>query len=154
MRWSAPDVVVAAGRERLVVGPGLEEAARRRHDDVGLLPADAAEVAADLDLARLAAVIAVRRHAGREGGRDLSRVGLLLGSGGVLRHAARDAAGAVLGAVLGDLAGGWRLPERAVAGIDRAYLLAPIGLLSLRGEGKLAAALAARLLDEAMPAPP
>jgi hypothetical protein len=148
MRWSAPDVVAAAGRERLPVDDGLAEAAQRRHDDVGLLPGDPAEAAADLDLARLAAVIAVRRHAGREGGRDLSRVGLVLGSGGVLRHAGPAAAEAVLGAVLGDLAGGWRLPERAVSGIDRAYLLAPIGLASLRGQGPLAAALAGRLLDE------
>ncbi|MCU0282793.1 MAG: glutamate mutase L [Candidatus Nanopelagicales bacterium] len=146
MRLSAPDVLAAAQRERLEVPPGLAGAAGLRHDDVGFLPVDEAGVAQDLALARLAAVIAVRRHAGREGGRDLSRVGLLLGSGGVLRHAGEPAAAAVLGAVLGDLAGGWRLPERATVAVDRQYLLAPIGLLSLRGHQALAAALAAHLL--------
>jgi uncharacterized protein (TIGR01319 family) len=156
MRWSAPDVVDAAERERLLVdlGPAagpLAAAAERRHDDVGLLPADAQERMLDLALARLSAVIAVRRHArpAPDGGRDLTRVGLLVGSGGVLRHADPTAAASVLDAVLGDLAGGWRLPERAATTVDRHYLLAPIGLLSLTGRGQQAQALAARLLAEA-----
>lgn len=159
MRWSAPDVVVAARSERLVPpatgGRGapnpdpLEAAARRRHDDVGFLPRDPAEVEVDLTLARLAAVTAVRRHArpGPEGVRDLSRVGLLIGSGGVLRHAAADDARTVLDAVLGDYAGGWRVPERAAVIIDRRYLLAPIGLLSLSGRAGTARSLAEVLLD-------
>jgi hypothetical protein len=51
--------------------------------------------------------------------------------------------------VLGDLAGGWRLPERAATAVDRHHLLAPIGLLALTGRGEQARALAARLLAEA-----
>jgi uncharacterized protein (TIGR01319 family) len=99
MRWSAPDVVAAAGRERLLVDAAAIEqlagAADRRHADVGLLPDDPDERAVDLALARLAAVIAVRRHArpAPDGARDLTRVGLLVGSGGVLRHAGAAGAG-------------------------------------------------------------
>ncbi|HEX6888812.1 MAG TPA: glutamate mutase L [Candidatus Nanopelagicales bacterium] len=154
MRWSAPDVVAAAERERLPVGATLGAAARRRHGDVGFLPGSAAEAAEDVALARLAAVIAVRRHArpGAEGGRDLSRVGVLIGSGGVLRHAPASA-DQVLGAVLGDLAGGWRLPERAAVLVDTGFLLAPIGLLALRGEPVRARAVAAALLQSLPRAP-
>jgi hypothetical protein len=116
-----------------------------------MLPATPQEVAEDLSLARLAALVAVRRHArpGPEGGRDLTRVGLLIGSGGVLRHSDPAAARAVLGAVLGDLAGGWRVPERARATVDDRYLLAPIGLLALSGRPGPARALAGVLLDGA-----
>ena len=59
--------------------------------------------------------------------------GLLIGSGGVLRHADPAAAQGVLDAVLTDYAGGWRLPERARVIVDRQYLLAPIGLLEMTG---------------------
>jgi uncharacterized protein (TIGR01319 family) len=154
MRWSAPDVVAAAERERLPVGATLAVAARQRHDDVGFLPGSPAEGAQDVALASLAAVIAVRRHArpGAEGGRDLSRVGVLIGSGGVLRHAPASA-DEVLGAVLGDLAGGWRLPERAAVLVDTGFLLAPIGLLALRGEPVRARAVADALLESLPSAP-
>jgi uncharacterized protein (TIGR01319 family) len=156
MRWSAPDVVGAAVGERLPVAPELPDAARRRHDDVAMLPRTAAELGEDLDLAHLAAVIAVRRHArpGPEGMRDLSRVGLVIGSGGVLRHAAPASAGRVLAAVLGDLGGGWRVPERASVTVDRRYLLAPIGLLALDGRADVARALAGELLDAPAAQPP
>jgi uncharacterized protein (TIGR01319 family) len=148
MRWSAPDVIAAARAERLEVAPDLVGAAARRHDEVAMLPRTVEEVGEDLALARLAALIAVRRHArpGPEGARDLSRVGLLIGSGGVLRHAQPGAAGDVLGAVLADFAGGWKLPTRADVLVDRRYLLAPIGLLSLAGRPEPARALAERLL--------
>jgi hypothetical protein len=55
----------------------------------------------------------------------------------------------VLGAVLADLGGGWRVPERAVPMVDRRYLLAPIGLLGLAGRSGVARALAAELLADA-----
>jgi uncharacterized protein (TIGR01319 family) len=156
MRWSARDVVDAALAERMREpgsgGGGAEAlvaAAEVRRSDVGFLPVTAAQIADELELARLAAVIAARRHArpGAEGSRDLTHVGLLIGSGGVLRHADPAAALAVLDAVLTDFAGGWRLPERARVIIDRQYLLAPIGLLQLTGRPALARALAAELVS-------
>jgi uncharacterized protein (TIGR01319 family) len=157
MRWSAQDVVVSALGERLLeratageVGPAeaLAVAAELRRADVGFLPDTDEEVADELELARLAAVVAARRHArpGAEGSRDLSHVGLLIGSGGVLRHADPVAALGVLDAVLADYAGGWRLPERARALIDGQYLLAPIGLLEMTGRAAQARALAEELV--------
>ena len=157
MRWSAQDVVAAAFVERLLEPGGsdgdggqaevLAVAAQIRRADVGFLPRTEVEDAQELELARLAAVIAARRHArpGAEGSRDLTRVGLLIGSGGVLRHADPEAALRVLDTVLTDYAGGWRLPEGARVRIDRQYLLAPIGLLEMTGRPAAARALAEQL---------
>ena len=157
MRWSAPDVVVAAQGEQLIGASGsssgpdpvaLMRAAELRRDDVGFLPGSGAEVADDLWLARAAAMIAARRHGrpGPEGSRDLTHVGLLIGSGGVLRHSDPRSTAAVLQAVLSDVAGGWRLPEQARAVVDEQYLLAPIGLLALTGRESQARSLAGGLL--------
>lgn len=156
MRWGALGVVEAAIGEQLVPAGAvlgsiedLERAARLRHDHIGFLPSTQAQVDHDLRLARLAAVVAARRHArpGPEGSRDLTHVRLLIGSGGVLRHADEDASAAVLEAVLGDVAGGWRLPQQARAMVDRRYLLAPIGLLELTGRTATAHRLARELLQ-------
>ncbi|HET8682665.1 MAG TPA: glutamate mutase L [Micromonosporaceae bacterium] len=137
VRWSAPGVVVAAAGERLLDAgeePGLAAAAAARADDPGLRCADPA---VDLRLATLAATVALRRHARgevvgpvRRGGRDLSEVRLVIGSGGVLRHAPPAAAGAVLAAVVGDHAGGWAVPGSARVAVDMDYVLAPAGLLA------------------------
>ncbi|WP_433824808.1 glutamate mutase L [Actinoplanes sp. CA-015351] len=90
----------------------------------------------DQQLAAAAAVVALRRHARghsagpgqpRTGGRDLRDVRLVVGSGGVLRHGGGEH---VLGAVLGDLAGGWALPEQARTVVDAQYVLAAAGLLA------------------------
>ncbi|MGW1489658.1 glutamate mutase L, partial [Micromonospora parva] len=63
-------------------------------------------------------------------GRDLRDVRLLVGSGGVLRHAPADMSGQVLSAVLADHAGGWALPRAAAAVVDADYVLAAGGLLA------------------------
>ncbi|GAA1751238.1 glutamate mutase L [Luedemannella helvata] len=123
VRWSAPGVLDAAATERLAVDPDLVTAAPRRAADPALL----ADGDADLRLARLAATVAVRRH-GRD--RDLRRVRLVVGSGGVLRHAAPAAARSVLDAILADHAGGWRVPTSARVLIDHEYVLAAAGLLA------------------------
>ncbi|SBT45621.1 glutamate mutase L [Micromonospora narathiwatensis] len=138
MRWSAPGVVRAAAEERLLA-PGesdeLAVAAAVRAADPGFLPAGEADRVADRRIAALAATVALRRHArgaatGERAGRDLRDVRLVVGSGGVLRHApAADAAG-VLAAVLGDHAGGWPLPRAARAVVDVDYVLAAGGLLA------------------------
>jgi uncharacterized protein (TIGR01319 family) len=146
MRWSAPGVVEAAAAERLLDPaelPGLAAAAQLRADDPAFLPVTDTDHQAEIRIAQLAAVIAVRRHArgelsgtgadrSRQGRRDLSRVRLLVGSGGVLRHAPSPAAASVLAAVLTDHAGGWAVPAAASAVVDTDYLLAPAGLLAAR----------------------
>ena len=126
MRWSATGVVEAAVAERLLpaagalaaVGDGLAAAddlaaaAAARVADPGLVAVDDAEER----IATLAATLALRRH-GR--GRDLRDVRLVIGSGGVLRHAPADLH-----------AGGWPLPRAATAVVDREYVLAAAGLLA------------------------
>ncbi|SIM70726.1 glutamate mutase L [Micromonospora cremea] len=138
MRWSAAGVVRAAAEERLLT-PGEQDdlavAAARRAADPAFLAADDAERAVDARIATLAATVALRRHArgaatGERAGRDLRDVRLLVGSGGVLRHAPADAAGRVLAAVLGDHAGGWALPRAARPVVDTDYVLAAGGLLA------------------------
>ncbi|WP_045741806.1 glutamate mutase L [Actinoplanes rectilineatus] len=92
----------------------------------------------DRGLAAAAAVVAMRRHAR---GRDLREVGLVVGSGGVLRHGGGTH---VLGAVLADVAGGWAPPERAKLVVDSTYVLAAAGLLA-GGHPQVAAGLLARI---------
>ncbi|HEY3503447.1 MAG TPA: glutamate mutase L [Actinocatenispora sp.] len=137
MRWNAPGIVAAAAAERLHPGDGpLAAAAAVRAADPGLLPEDTADRDTDRRLAELAVTVALRRHArgerradgSRRPGRDLRQVRRLVGSGGVLRH---DPDGpAVLSAALSDHAGGYPLPTRATAVVDRRYVLAAMGLLA------------------------
>lgn len=138
MRWSAPGVVRAAVEERLLTvgeADALAAVAAVRAADPGFLPVEEADRVADRRIAALAATVAVRRHArgaatGERAGRDLRDVKLMVGSGGVLRHAERGDAAAVLAAVLGDHAGGWPLPRAARAVVDVDYVLAAGGLLA------------------------
>jgi len=132
VRWNAPGIVAAARAERLIDDGSksrLADAAARRVDDPAYLPTTANDHAVDVRLAGLAAVVALRRHA-RPGRRDLRRVRVLIGSGGVLRHASAAESSTLLGAVLTDNAGGWPLPRAAATAVDRDYVLAPAGLLA------------------------
>ncbi|GIJ26699.1 hypothetical protein Vqi01_18610 [Micromonospora qiuiae] len=139
VRWSASGVVRAAVEERLVAAgeeDALVAAAAVRAADPGFLPADAAARAVDARIAALAATVAVRRHArgvgtGERAGRDLRDVRLLVGSGGVLRHARHNDAAGVLDAVLADHGGGWALPRAARPVVDVDYVLAAAGLLAV-----------------------
>jgi uncharacterized protein (TIGR01319 family) len=137
MRWSAVTTAEAAGR------PDLEQAAVRRRQDVGFVPDSAAESDLDEELAREAVGLALRRHAGRskvmvspEGrvversGKDLREVGLLVGSGGVLRHGRPGVADRVFAGSVGQVEGGWQLPRRAQVTVDTTYVLAAAGLLA------------------------
>lgn len=157
MRWSAPGVVAAATAEKLT-GPdeaaALEQAALARAAHPGYVPDDGAERAADRRLAELAVTVALRRHARgeaataggpRRGGRDLRDVALVIGSGGVLRHNPPEVAHAVLGAGLGDTAGGWPLPRHPRVAVDASYILAAAGLLADTHPAAAAALLAAEL---------
>jgi uncharacterized protein (TIGR01319 family) len=134
VRWNAVGVVEAAARERIPLGGALPGYAARVAADPGYLPSGDDEAALDLRLATVAAVVAVRRH-GRpsalgQSPRPLGEVGLILGSGGVLRHATAEQGMRVLAAVVGDHAGGWRVPRAARTGVDVAYLLFAVGLLA------------------------
>ncbi|NUR79918.1 MAG: glutamate mutase, partial [Dermatophilaceae bacterium] len=138
MRWNAEHVVEAAAAEHLLDGVGdahaLRAYAARVHEQPGSLPADDVERCLDLQLARLAGLVAVRRHARpaqpTEAPRPLANVTALVGSGGVLRHTDDAGRGHVLGAVLTDHAGGWKVPRAAHATVDTAYLLFAAGLLA------------------------
>lgn len=139
MRWNARGVVEAAEAEHLrssVADAGaLSAYAARLVADPGVLPRDDVERDLDLELARLAALVAVRRHARpalpTESPRPLGNVTTLIGSGGVLRHAGAAGRRHVLGAVLRDHAGGWKVPKGAHATVDAAYLLFAVGLLDV-----------------------
>lgn len=138
MRWNAPGVVDAAVTERLLSDgerAHLAAAAAARAADPGFVATAAGERAVDRRLAALAATVAVRRHVRGEAGgdapaRDLRDVRLLVGSGGVLRHAPPLDGTAVLAAVLADYAGGWPLPRAARPVVDVEYVLAAAGLLA------------------------
>lgn len=157
MRHSAPGVLEAddpaarAARAGAGAGPGegvLAGGAERRRTEPGWVVSDAAddagEWAVEIEIARRAAGTAVRRHAGRSTvvlapdgrvvertGVDLREVGLLIGSGGVLRHGGQDVADRVLAElVVAHDPDGWQLPQRARSVVDQDYLLVAIGLLA------------------------
>ena len=133
MRWNAEGVVEAAQREKVPVADALAGYAATVTHDPSHLPADGAERDLDLDLARAAALVAVRRHARAAGPgsspRPLADVRVVVGSGGVLRHADDRGRAAVLEAVVADHAGGWRVPRDATVVTDASYLLFAVGLL-------------------------
>jgi uncharacterized protein (TIGR01319 family) len=138
MRWSAVATAAAAELD------DLHDAAARRTAEPGFVPTTEQELEEDERLARAAAGLALRRHAGRsrvvvspEGrvversGKDLREVRLLVGSGGVLRHGRPGVAERVLGASTGaHLEGGWQLPEDPAIVVDSDYVLAAVGLLA------------------------
>ncbi len=138
MRWSAPGVATAAEVEGLVaglLGPLVAADVDALAADPGRLAYDPHARDRDTDLAAVAAVTAVRRHARPAGpgasARPLRDVELVVGSGGVLRHGDAARAQRVLGAVVGDHAGMWHVPDAAATAVDREYVLCALGLLAL-----------------------
>ena len=128
LRWSAAGTVAAA----LAAGDLPAQAAREVRplasglgEEPGHVPANQAERDLDARLTRWAAGDALRRHA--RGGVDLRTVGLVVGSGGALRHAA-DPTG-LLGSVLTEDRS-WVLPAGARVAVDTDYVLAAAGLLA------------------------
>jgi uncharacterized protein (TIGR01319 family) len=145
MRWSAVPVVAAGVEAGLIQeDEAVRAAAVRRHDDPSYLPDSASETSYDELLAKVAATVALRRHAGRQrivfgpsgrvierSGKDLREVDLLVGSGGVLRHNGPDVAARILGSVAANAQEeGWLVPERAAIAVDKDYVLAGVGLLA------------------------
>ncbi|OLF19085.1 glutamate mutase L [Actinophytocola xanthii] len=141
MRFGAPGVVAEAIAERLLAPGELAAEAARRHDDVELVADTPAEQEIDLRLARLAVILAVRRHLrmveGRLGPHGAARLVL---SGGVFRHAG-DLAGLV-DALRGALGPVLRTAEVVV---DRVGVLGPAGLLAQAGRTEAADALLSTL---------
>jgi uncharacterized protein (TIGR01319 family) len=133
MRWNAEGIVEAAAREHLPLPAAVVGYAACMAADTGHLPVDEVERDLDLALARAAALVAVRRHARAAGPgaspRPLGDVRVLVGSGGVLRHAGGAGQEEVLRAVVADHAGGWKVPRDAAVVTDTAYLLFAVGLL-------------------------
>ncbi|MGZ4480065.1 MAG: glutamate mutase L [Nocardioidaceae bacterium] len=143
MRWSAVSAVeegVAAG---LAEDGRFREAAAVRQATPSYLPEDAAGRRDDLEIARLAVAVALRRHAGRaqvvfdpgtgagvveRSGKDLREVDLLVGSGGVLRHAGADGPRVLARSIEADE--GWQVPRAPHTVVDVDYVLAPTGLLA------------------------
>ena len=157
MRWSAPTTVARAVEAGLVddADGRVAAAAEQRHRDPGWLPATPDDVAIEHDLAAAATGLALRRHAGRQRvvfgpdgrlvereGVDLREVELLVGSGGVLRHASPERAAAVLRQPTGDdVPGGWLLPRDPRLVVDQEYVLAAAGLLRAEHPGAATALL-------------
>ncbi len=139
IRWNATGVVSAARAERLPVADELAAYAARVHEVPSFIPAAPDDDAA---LARLAVTVALRRH-GRPATpsaapRPLKDVGLVVGSGGVLRHNDDAVRAQVLRPAITDHGGGWRVPERARLAVDDRYVLFAAGLLA--GDAPRAAA--------------
>ncbi|GAB2445177.1 methylaspartate mutase accessory protein GlmL [Nocardioides hungaricus] len=135
MRWSA--LTTVADRPEFAV------AAQMRQDDTSYLPDTDAECDLDEAIARAAVGTALRRHAGRSRvvvgpdgrvvertGRDLREVGLLVGSGGVLRNGRPGVADRVFAGSTGEVEGGWQLPRSPRVVVDSDYVLAAVGLLA------------------------
>lgn len=149
VRWSAPGTVAAAIEAGWVDDPAeATTAAARRRDEPGFVATDEVELEMDVRLAAWALGLAVRRHAGRararyeatgpsrgrwveRAGVDLREVDLVVGSGGVLRHAVRrDRTLADRFVDHLDGAGGWQVPSRARFTVDADYLWAGAGLIA------------------------
>lgn len=139
VRWNAPGIVDAARRDGFLAADDdrLLAAAELRRADPGYLPTTSNDRSTDRELARLAAAVALRRHARphtvgavRYPGKDLSKVSLVVGSGGVLRHSPAEISTALVKAAVADPAGGWRTPDAATFIVDKKYVLAAAGLIS------------------------
>jgi len=157
MRWSALSTW-EAGRDAGLVGEDLRGPAVRRAAEPSFLPETDVEREEDEQIAAAAATLALRRHVGRsrvvvgpEGrvvertGKDLREVDLLVGSGGVLRHATPAGVRRMLTDLTGVSPAGWQQPEHPRIVVDRDYVLAAVGLLTERRPA--AAAVLARSLS-------
>lgn len=144
MRWNAPGIVAAARDEHLLEGrvTDLSSYADRVAADPSYLPEPGSEGDGyDMELARLAATVALRRH-GRPSGpasapRPLTDVQLVVGSGGVLRHHASADQVRIMSAATEDHGGGWRVPAHAQVAVDTRYVLFAAGLLAASGDRAL-----------------
>jgi uncharacterized protein (TIGR01319 family) len=141
MRVSAPGVVAEAVAERLLPADSpLREKATHRNKNVDFIPTTSDEAEADLEIARLAATLAIRRHLRMVGQLGPTGATVLVLSGGVFRHAhSLTALEKSLRADLGPVL------RNARVVVDRNGILGPAGLLTQAGHASTAAALLATL---------
>ncbi|MFE4000875.1 glutamate mutase L [Nocardioides sp. YIM B13467] len=141
MRWSATTTLAVADHS----DPSLAESdlsgeVEHRRNHPGWLPRTEQDKDIDELLARIAISTALQRHAGRSRvvlspsgkviertGTDLRRVGVVIGSGGVLRHGRHGIEERVM---RWSARGGWQLPEAPLRAVDSDYVLAAVGLLA------------------------
>jgi uncharacterized protein (TIGR01319 family) len=141
LRASAAGTVRAAVAENLV-----DDATAARLEAYARSPVEAAGGSGreDQELAALAVLIGVRRHGRPErpglAPLPLREVALVVGSGGVLRHADPAGRERILRPLLSDHGGGWAVPDRAALAVDEHAVLFAAGLLA-----PVAPAAAARL---------
>lgn len=150
VRASAAGLVAGAVAERLTPDdPSLRAAAARRAADQRWVPESPTDAATDATLARLAAVLAIRRHLlmieNRLGPRG---AGLLVLSGGVFRHADGPTIGSTVAALREDPVLRPVLRQTTVM-VDGDYVLAPAGMLAEAGYQAAADALVGRLVGDA-----
>jgi uncharacterized protein (TIGR01319 family) len=138
LRWSAAGTVAAAAAAGTLPASEVDRVGarvRRLSGDPGVVPATSEERDLDARLTGWAATEALRRHAGLgvaagtgvRSGVDLRTVGLLVGSGGALRHAADP--GLLLRTALHEDRS-FVLPEEPRVAVDVEYVLATAGLLA------------------------
>jgi len=147
MRYSAAGVLEAVGAQRLASLSGLEpgaveEMVAQIEKNPSTLPDTPRQAALDFALASAAVEVAMTRHAGSieehytptgqvwlQTGKDLTRVGTLIATGGALIHN-KDAAKIAAHALRSPAAPQSLRPKAARILIDRRYILSAAGLLS------------------------
>jgi uncharacterized protein (TIGR01319 family) len=148
LRVSAVSLLEAVGSKRLQRQIGLEGnldldgVAQALAEDVGQVPHNAEERAIDEGMARAAVELSVARHVGTlrelylptghcfaQEGKDLTRVGHLIGTGGIFSHTTRLRE--ILATALFDPANPFLLrPCTPRLWVDRRYILWAMGLLA------------------------
>jgi len=148
LRVSAVSLLAAAGQKRLQQQIGLDRnldldrITQALAEDVGRLPHNAEEWAIDEGMAKAAVELSAARHVGTlrelylptghcftQEGKDLTRIGHLIGTGGIFSHATRLRE--ILAAALFDPANPFLLKPRAPRlWVDRRYILWAMGLLA------------------------
>lgn len=141
MRISAPGVIAESIAERLLPpDTHLAEKAAHRNRNVDFIPSTPDDAEADLEIARLAATLAVRRHLRMVGQLGPQGATTLVLSGGVFRHA--DSLTALEKSLRADLG---PVLRNARVVVDRNGILGPAGLLTQAGHTSTATALLATL---------
>ena len=148
LRVSAVSLLEAAGQERLREHIGLasdldlEGITRALAEDVGRVPDTAEEQAIDRGMARSALEQSVARHVGTlrelylptghcfiQEGKDLTRVGHLIGTGGIFSHTTRVRE-ILMAALFSDAEPLLLKPRAPRLWVDRRYILWAMGLLA------------------------